>query len=110
MLRFVMGGLMAVAALSAGGAALAQGALKPGAGQATVQRLCATCHTLDNVTRRPHTADEWDAILGRMIDKGLIATDGQLDEVAAYLTRNYGPGAPKAVAAGPARAPAKTTR
>ncbi|WP_421934441.1 c-type cytochrome [Phenylobacterium sp.] len=105
-----MSGLLAAVAISAGGAARAQGALKPGAGQATVQRLCATCHTLDNVTRRPHTADEWDAILGRMIDKGLIATDGQLDDVAAYLTKNYGPGAPRAVAAAPAGAPAKKTR
>lgn len=105
-----MGGLLAAVAISAGGVAQAQGALKPGAGQATVQRLCATCHTLDNVTRRNHTSDEWDAILGRMIDKGLIATDDQLDDVAAYLTRNYGPGRPKTVAAAPAGAPAKKSR
>jgi mono/diheme cytochrome c family protein len=65
-------------------------ALKPGPGQQTVQAVCTRCHTVGIVIARPHTAEEWDDIIGKMVNKGMVATDEQLDEIAAYLAKNYG--------------------
>lgn len=100
------GSLGAILALGLGGAAVAQApqpTLQPGAGQQTTQALCTRCHAIGLVIARPHTADEWDEIIGKMVDKGMLASDDQLDEVAAYLAKNYGPPSTQAPASGPAK-------
>jgi hypothetical protein len=43
------------------------------------------------VTAKHHTADEWDVIIGRMIDRGAQANDAEQDRILAYLVRFYGP-------------------
>ena len=90
-LAWSLGLLLALGAVGAAWTQTALPTLRPGAGQLTVQAICTRCHTIGIVIARPHTADEWDEIIGRMIDKGMIATDDQLDEVAAYLAKNYAP-------------------
>lgn len=67
----------------------AQDTLKPGAGAATVMRACTSCHTINMVTDKPRSDAEWGDILGRMMDKGLVASEDQLDEIYAYLTSHY---------------------
>jgi len=87
-------GLGVIMAIAAAGAAWAQGpspALKPGEGAQTVQAVCTRCHTIGVVIAHPHGADEWNDIIGKMIDKGLVASDDQLDQIAAYLAKNYAP-------------------
>ena len=95
-------GLGALAAFAGGVAATAQApGLAPGEGLQTVQTLCSSCHTLGVVTAHAHTAQEWDEIIGKMLDKGMLASDQQLDEIAANLAKNY---APQAAAPAPATA------
>ena len=97
-------GVGAVAAFALGGSAIAQApALAPGDGQETVQMVCTSCHTIGIVTAHPHTAEEWDEIIGKMIDKGMLASDQQLDEIAAYLAKNYAPPASPPATAGAAK-------
>jgi len=63
-------------------------------GEATTKRLCSQCHTLESATVNRHTRDEWNDVIVRMMNQGLVATDDELYEVSDYLTANYGP-APK---------------
>lgn len=89
-------GVSALAVLGVAGVAFAQApSLKPGEGQQTVQTVCTRCHTIGMVIARPHTPDEWNAIIGKMIDKGMMASDDQLDQIATYLAKNYAAPAPK---------------
>lgn len=107
------GGLGTILALALAAAARAQAplpTLKPGAGQQTVQALCTRCHAIGLVIARPHTADEWDEIIGKMLDKGMVASDDQLDEVAAYLAKNYGPSSTQGAASSAAARPSKSQR
>ena len=60
-------------------------------GEATTTRLCTQCHTLESATAQRHTRDEWNEVIGRMINQGLVASDDELYEVSDYLTENYGP-------------------
>lgn len=60
-------------------------------GEATTMRLCSQCHSFDSATQRGHTRDEWNGIIGRMIEQGLTAPDEELMEVSDYLTANHGP-------------------
>lgn len=60
-------------------------------GEATTARLCSQCHSLASATQRTHTRDEWNGIIGRMIEQGLVASNEELFEVSDYLTANYGP-------------------
>lgn len=60
-------------------------------GEATTKRLCTQCHTLESATAQRHTRDEWNEVIGRMINQGLVASDDELYEVSDYLTENYGP-------------------
>lgn len=60
-------------------------------GEATATRLCSQCHSFASATQRGHTRDEWNGIIGRMIEQGLTAPDEELMEVSDYLTANHGP-------------------
>jgi uncharacterized membrane protein len=56
-----------------------------------VVRVCTPCHAPEQVIAKHHTADEWDAIIGKMIDRGAQANEAQQDRIFAYLVRFYGP-------------------
>jgi hypothetical protein len=56
-----------------------------------VVRVCTPCHAPEQVTAKHHTADEWDVIIGRMIDRGAQANDAEQDRILAHLVRFYGP-------------------
>lgn len=73
----------------------AQDNLKPGPGAATVMRACTSCHTIDMVTNKTRTDKDWGDILGRMMDKGLVASEDQLDDIYNYLTTHYSSQKPK---------------
>lgn len=86
----------------------AQDTLKPGTGAATVVRACTSCHTINMVTDKPRSDNEWGDILGRMMDKGLVASEDQLDEIYAYLTSHYSNS--KSRKAPPSNAPATSNK
>lgn len=65
--------------------------LPAGPGRETTMRLCSNCHTIDTVTARGRTGAEWGEIITQMTNLGLNASDADLDEVQAYLTRAVPP-------------------
>jgi len=64
---------------------------RKGPDQDLVVRVCTPCHAPEQVIAKHHTADEWDAIIGRMVDRGAQADETEQDRILAYLVRFYGP-------------------
>jgi len=62
-----------------------------GQDQDLVVRVCTPCHAPEQVVAKHHTADEWDAIIGRMLDRGAQANETEQDRILGYLVRFYGP-------------------
>ena len=56
-----------------------------------VVRACAACHAPELVVAKRHTADEWDEIIAKMVDRGAIATEDEQQQILEYLLRFYGP-------------------
>jgi hypothetical protein len=62
--------------------------------KAVIVRACTTCHQAPQIVAKPHTAEEWDSIVGRMVDRGARASEDEQDQIIAYLTEHFGPPAP----------------
>jgi hypothetical protein len=62
--------------------------------KAVIERACTTCHQAPQIVAKPHTGEEWDSIVGRMVDRGARASDDEQDQIIAYLTEHFGPPAP----------------
>jgi cytochrome c5 len=79
------------------GAASAQPALSPetlAQDKSTFEAVCSSCHDAAVVAGQPRSRKEWEAVIDRMYNQGLVATDEQVAQVLDYLTATYGP--PKA--------------
>jgi mono/diheme cytochrome c family protein len=97
-------GALLIASLIAG-TAVAQGAAKPTkptppAAQAAakladdtalLQEHCSSCHTVDQVTARNKTADEWAETMDRMIDHGMQLSPEDNKRIQEFLVAHYGP-------------------
>jgi mono/diheme cytochrome c family protein len=55
-----------------------------------VIRTCAVCHPIDKVVAQRRTADEWDQIMGTMLDRGARATEAEQDHILEYLVEHFG--------------------
>jgi competence protein ComEA len=53
-------------------------------------KLCVGCHEMDLVVARRHTRAEWDGVVEDMIARGAKGTDGELSQVAEYLSKYLG--------------------
>ena len=56
-----------------------------------VVRACAACHEPELVVAKHHTADEWDAIIAKMMDRGAVATEDEQQQILEYLLKYFGP-------------------
>lgn len=56
-----------------------------------VVRTCAACHAPEIVVAKRHTADEWDEIIAKMVDRGAVATDAEQEQILQYLAKFFGP-------------------
>jgi hypothetical protein len=56
-----------------------------------VIRACAACHAPEAVVAKRHTADEWDAIIVKMVDRGAVASEEEQQRILEYLVRFFGP-------------------
>lgn len=94
---------LGLAALACALPALAQGPddiLPEAPAKALVVRACTACHQAPVVIAKRRTADEWDAMLGKMVDRGAMLTEDEQDQVYDYLVKHFGPeGAPPAAPA-----------
>jgi|SRR6185312_2284063 len=66
--------------------------LPDGDGKALVEHACSQCHSLETVTRSHLTRKQWEGRIDQMIAKGAKLSDDDIDVVAAYLARHFGPG------------------
>jgi competence protein ComEA len=79
--------------LAAGSFALFSGAqsLPAEQGKATFLRVCSGCHETDVATSSKRSRQDWESIVGQMIDMGAPASDAEMNQIVDYLTANYGP-------------------
>jgi competence ComEA-like helix-hairpin-helix protein len=67
-------------------------------GKAAVQKMCVGCHSINVVTSKRATPDQWSAVVQQMVSRGAEGSDEQIDTVVRYLSDNYGPQSPRAEA------------
>jgi len=58
--------------------------------EATITRVCVTCHPVDVVARARRSATEWQALVERMVSIGAKSTPEELGTIRRYMTRYYG--------------------
>ena len=58
-------------------------------GKELLDSRCASCHSVSKVTGTTATAEEWDAIVTRMIAKGANLTEEEKAILVQYLAENY---------------------
>jgi hypothetical protein len=70
----------------------AAASLPAGANRDLVLRTCANCHAIDLVVAKRRTREQWDQLIGVMVDRGAQATDQEQDLILQYLVNHFGPG------------------
>ncbi len=58
-------------------------------GRELLESRCVTCHSLDKVTTHTGTAEEWDVIVTRMVNRGADLTDAEKNILIQYLADTY---------------------
>jgi hypothetical protein len=59
-------------------------------GKAVVQRMCASCHTLESFLKTRRTAEKWGEVVDDMIGRGAVGSDEEIDVVIDYLSEHFG--------------------
>jgi competence protein ComEA len=77
------------------GVALAD--LPPGPGLAEVQKVCAKCHSAEQAASLRQSRTGWEETVSKMVNMGAEGSDDEYEAVLTYLTKNFGPEAPKPV-------------
>jgi competence protein ComEA len=76
------------------GATVSAQSLPDGPGKAEMMSTCSSCHALDQALSATRDRKGWTQIIVDMIDKGLSASDQDLQTILDYLVKNYGYGEP----------------
>jgi competence protein ComEA len=56
----------------------------------TVQRICATCHTLGVVVSKRRAKSDWQKSVQDMAGRGMKATDEEMEAAVEYFTHYFG--------------------
>ena len=72
----------------------AQTALPEGAGKVIAQRMCTTCHGLEEITHTKNTEARWATVVDDMVARGAQGTDAEIEVLIRYLATHFGPGGP----------------
>ena len=64
--------------------------LPDGPGKAIIVRACTGCHDASQIVYKHRAPEDWQDLIGKMIDNGAQLTPEEQDAVYAYLTKNYG--------------------
>jgi len=67
------------------------GPLPDGAGKTILLNTCTVCHDLGRVRRQGGTRDDWNDILGAMLNEGAMLSEQDYPALLAYLARNFKP-------------------
>jgi mono/diheme cytochrome c family protein len=82
--------------------------LPDGPNRETVQRICSGCHSVQMLSGRGMTREQWGGVVSNMIGRGAKISDQEFDQIVEYLGKTLPPGTPPA--GGAALAPAATVR
>ena len=66
--------------------------LPDGEGRLIVEDVCSVCHSVDMVTARGRSREEWQAVVDMMIGQGAPLHDDEIEPVVRYLSENFGKG------------------
>ena len=58
--------------------------------KALVVRACTSCHQAAQVVAKSRTAEDWDVMVGKMVDRGARLTEDEQDQVYDYLVKYFG--------------------
>lgn len=64
--------------------------LPDGKGKAELIHSCTACHDTDLVVRVKKTPEDWKRSVYEMADRGVDASDEELDTIVRYLSTNFG--------------------
>jgi cytochrome c5 len=67
------------------------GPLPDGAGKTILLNTCTVCHDLGRVRRQGGTREDWNDILGAMLNEGAMLSEQDYPVLLAYLARNFRP-------------------
>jgi competence protein ComEA len=67
----------------------AQEKLPKGPGRETLLKVCAACHSAENVAGMAKTREEWGALVGEMAADGAQATEQEFNEIVDYLAAHF---------------------
>ena len=76
---------------------LALGEMPPGAGLAETQKVCGKCHSAEQAASLRQSRTGWEETVSKMVNMGAEGSDDEYEAVLTYLTKNFGPEAPKPV-------------
>jgi competence ComEA-like helix-hairpin-helix protein len=66
-----------------------------GAGKEITLQLCGNCHEASIIEQHRQPRDEWIATIQKMIGAGAQGTEEQFTAVLDYISKNFGPAAPR---------------
>jgi alcohol dehydrogenase (cytochrome c) len=69
----------------------AQTTLPDGPGRNVVERMCTTCHGVEQFTGMRMTKQHWSQTVDDMVTRGAQGSDEDITQVVSYLTENFGP-------------------
>jgi cytochrome c5 len=67
------------------------GPLPAGPGKDILLNTCTACHDLQRVKQEGGTREQWQDVLGTMLNEGAMLSDQDFPVLLEYLAKNFGP-------------------
>jgi len=90
MLRWVLFSITAACLAAVVFAAAQDDDLPAGKGKDVLQRMCSTCHGLDQVTAARYSKKFWGSVVDDMVSRGAEGSEQDVNLLIGYLSRNFG--------------------
>jgi competence protein ComEA len=78
-------------------ASLAKADLPPGPGRDETLKVCGKCHSAEQAASLRQSRTGWEETVSKMVNMGAEGSDDEYEAILTYLTKNFGPEAPKPV-------------
>ena len=78
-------------------AGLAKADLPPGPGRDETLKVCGKCHSAEQAASLRQSRTGWEETVSKMVNMGAEGSDDEYEAILVYLTKNFGPEAPKPV-------------
>jgi hypothetical protein len=89
-MRKIERGLVAALLLTTSASVSAQTtALPDDPKRALVVRACTGCHPPELIAQKRRTADEWDDLIAKMVDRGAVASEREQQQIFEYLVKYF---------------------